>query len=666
MKKIILFFLLIPILSFSQKKESQMRIDSLLTVFSIMKDDTVKVNLINKLTSKTSFLNFDQVIRKKLIDQNLITAIKINYIQGEGDAYISLGKYYAYEFIKDKALENLNKALVIFTNLKKPEKISKLFNSIGNIYADYNEYPKSLTYYFKAAKINLQIKSYNKLAANYTNIASIYNGLNNTIKSIQYGNSAIKYGKLTNDESLLISNYVLFTQIYTKSNNLKLADRYVNEAYRLSIKNNDFNNIAVCLIGLGNVQKKKGNYLEAIKKTSEALKKFSSIENSLGMASAYSEIGLNYFLLFEKSKKLDYLTKSKYNLNQSNKIYIENELTDGLSENYNQLSKINEIEKNFEESLINFKLYTKFKDSVFNSDNKETIKNLEDKREIELRDKELKINKLSLESKEKQKWFYILGIGFLTILGGLLFYQNRKRKQINSKLETLNQNLDQANKTKTRFFNILNHDLRSPVANLIHFLHLQNDNPELLDEETKNRMQTKTITGAENLLSSMEDILLWSKGQMENFKPQPKNFTINKLFEDTKKVFSGYLKIDFEYHNPENLELFTDENYLKTIVRNLTSNAINILAEFVTSSAVEKRIIWKAYKNENQTYLSITDNGSGSSQEKFKALYDDTEVVGIKSGLGLHLIRDLAKAIDCEISVDSKIGIGTTFILKLK
>ena len=89
----------------------------------------------------------------------------------------------------------------------------------------------------------------------------------------------------------------------------------------------------------------------------------------------------------------------------------------------------------------------------------------------------------------------------------------------------MNQELDEANKIKARFFSILNHDLRSPVSNLIHFLHLQKENPELIDEATALRMQTKVITGAENLLSSMEDILLWSKGQMENFKPHFKEIS---------------------------------------------------------------------------------------------------------------------------------------------
>ena len=147
---------------------------------------------------------------------------------------------------------------------------------------------------------------------------------------------------------------------------------------------------------------------------------------------------------------------------------------------------------------------------------------------------------------------------------------------------------------------------------------------------------------------------------MENFKPQPKNINVNQLFDDTRKVFSGYQNIKFEYLNPENIEIFTDENYLKTIVRNLTSNAINVF-----KSTSNPTITWKAWQENGNSFLSITDNGPGASSEQFKALYDEKEVIGIKTGLGLHLIRDLAKAINCKILVDSKINSGTTFTLKL-
>ena len=53
-----------------------------------------------------------------------------------------------------------------------------------------------------------------------------------------------------------------------------------------------------------------------------------------------------------------------------------------------------------------------------------------------------------------------------------------------------------------------NNDLRSPFYNLIHFLHLKKENPQLLDDQIKANIEKKTMKSAENLVSSMEDMLL--------------------------------------------------------------------------------------------------------------------------------------------------------------
>ncbi len=335
---------------------------------------------------------------------------------------------------------------------------------------------------------------------------------------------------------------------------------------------------------------------------------------------------------------------------------------------YEKLSEAYTLQGNNALALSAYKQHIKLKDSVFNEKNHRDLIRKEQKYHFQKTqdsirletEKEIAIRDATLEANQRQKWFYFAGILGLAVIGGLLFYQNQLRKRKNSELQVLNKELDQANQVKTRFFSILNHDLRSPVSNLIQFLHLKTDAPEALDEATKNRLEQKSIQGAENLLVTMEDLLLWSKGQMENFQPQPQKVQVSKLFADTQKVFSGYQNIRFEYDNPENLEIFTDENYLKTIIRNLTSNAINAF-----TSTENPQISWKASREKGKTILSITDNGLGAESEKFKALYDEKEVVGIQSGLGLHLIRDLAKAINCEIDVNSQKGKGTQITLRL-
>ena len=102
-------------------------------------------------------------------------------------------------------------------------------------------------------------------------------------------------------------------------------------------------------------------------------------------------------------------------------------------------------------SLDYHKKYTYTKDLVFNKKNKQTLETLENKREISLRDNQIKINKLSLEAKQRQKWYFIFGLLSLGIIGVLLFYQSSNRRKTNEKLQILNSELDESNKAKTRF-----------------------------------------------------------------------------------------------------------------------------------------------------------------------------------------------------------------------
>ncbi|MGF1556184.1 HAMP domain-containing sensor histidine kinase [Paucihalobacter sp.] len=331
---------------------------------------------------------------------------------------------------------------------------------------------------------------------------------------------------------------------------------------------------------------------------------------------------------------------------------------------YNLLAKNTELAGDYKLALHYKTLEGDQRDRIRSE---QMVKNIAEQKvlfETEKKEKENELlaieNALINQQKNNQLKIFVLGLFFLTSIGMLLFFQNRQRKKANTKLTILNKELDKANKVKTRFFSILNHDLRSPVANLISFLNLQKNSPELLDEATKKRMDEKTIHTAENLLQSMEDMLLWSKGQMEHFAPQFRKVAVSILFIDNQKVFSGYNRIEIKYIIDENMEIVTDENYLKTILRNLTSNAINAI-----KSVENPKIIWKAWQKNSNNFISITDNGQGASKEKLQALFDENTVVGIQSGLGLHLIRDWAKQINCIIDVESQPGIGTTFILKL-
>jgi signal transduction histidine kinase len=322
------------------------------------------------------------------------------------------------------------------------------------------------------------------------------------------------------------------------------------------------------------------------------------------------------------------------------------------------LAELQALKGDYKNAYLNFREYQTVQDSLFSQESKNKIAGLEGEREIALRDKEIQINRLALETQKNRQIGLVIGVALLAVIGGLLYWQSRTRKRSNIKLLHLNSELDEANQVKARFFAILSHDLRSPVANLVNFLHLQREAPDLITREMADAHEKRITGSAEALLETMESMLIWSKSQMQQFKPQARPVAVSELFEYIDKFFSGTSGVTFSFENPSSLVVVTDEDYLKTIMQNLTSNAVKALRQ-----TTDAQIRWEARKENEVIVLAITDNGPGASEAQLDALYSDQVSIGIKSGLGLHLIRDLAKAISCQISVKPNSERGMVFRL---
>lgn len=319
---------------------------------------------------------------------------------------------------------------------------------------------------------------------------------------------------------------------------------------------------------------------------------------------------------------------------------------------------------NWKEAFRYQQEYAKIQDQLAGEKSKKNVAEMEALYQNERKQGEINklsarntINQLKIAETNQQLIYLLLVIAAVLIIGFLFFVQSRNRKRHNAQLRLLNEELKKMDANKTRFFSIINHDLRSPVANLIHFLQLQKESPELFDEATKQRLEHKTMEGAENLLRSMEDMLLWSKGQMQQFKPVIEELKISDVFAELEIYFDSNSGMKLVVDKTSPVLLATDRNYLLTILRNLTSNAIKALGK------IENPVVhWSVAETRDSTILVIEDNGPGAAKSQFKALYDASEVVGIKTGLGLHLIRDLAQAIDCKVEVSTETS-GTTISL---
>jgi len=277
-------------------------------------------------------------------------------------------------------------------------------------------------------------------------------------------------------------------------------------------------------------------------------------------------------------------------------------------------------------------------------------------------DKENRLNVLELENASRTRLLLVLGLAALGIISLLLYFIYRNKEKLNrvlgernDKLDELNRDLAQANETKARLFGIISHDLRSPVGKIVSLLQLQKERPDLLNEEARQKHDDRLKKASENVLETMEDLLLWSKSQMQNFTPEFRPVKIADIVQKEIDLLKEQLEeqsIRIDCRVPGSFIQDTDENFLAVIIRNLLQNAAkysdgNKLIT-ITSSAQK---------------LTITNPSSKAAAESLNRRLDNTKVDSSASGLGLQIAADLATRIHTRLFFREDPGSDLTAVL---
>ncbi|GAA5091070.1 hypothetical protein GCM10023210_17980 [Chryseobacterium ginsengisoli] len=602
--------------------------------------------------------------------KNLALIKKENWNSKKGKTLLGLVSFYTEKNTINQALKYNKESFAINTKNNDEYTLADNYYMFGRLSHQKGEHAEAVKNYLKS--IDLGTKSKNLWIVNsaYRSLAFLYLDESNKEKSYENINKALRAAQESNSQEALGFCYGVLAEIDRSLGKLKEAQINFEKAdqYFKNTQNEYGQAWLFTNWSLLDVNKLMESYQMQLK--AQEIWDKTSPNHYMSVANHYN-IAYTYLDFYKQYGK--YQNQLKWNKNQllkeaqkefdiSKNIAEKNNNKQWVMFNYLGMSELSRLKGDLDDYAENIQEYYNTKDSIYSQSRKNEMAKLESQKIVEQKNKEIILNKLIIKNKEREKLYYILGLFALLIIGVLMFFLYKQSKKNSDRLQKLNTELDKANKTNMKFFGILNHDLRSPVAGLISFLHLQKEAPEMMDDETKIRLENKVINASEKLLQQMEDLLLWSKGQMDNFSPEIKTVFIKDIFKDIEENFSWLENIEFKFDFPENMTISTDQEYLKTITRNLTNNAVKVLEQ----KEGEKIILWKAFSDEKNNYLSITDNGEGASIEKFKALFDDSVTIGTKKGLGLHLIRDLSKAINMEIEVKSEQNKGSTITLSSK
>ncbi len=239
-----------------------------------------------------------------------------------------------------------------------------------------------------------------------------------------------------------------------------------------------------------------------------------------------------------------------------------------------------------------------------------------------------------------------------------------RRKANEKEIMELNEKLKILNTDKDRFISILAHDLKNPFNTILGLLELLSKNIDKYEihkiEDFINRIKKSAL----NTFNLLDDLLMWVRSQSGKltFEPQELNFTdVCNGVIDILKINAINKKISINHALPNEISVFTDINMLKTILRNLVSNAIKF-----TNKGGKIEIF--AEQELSFTTITVSDNGTGIKPETLAKLFDSSQkntTAGTENesgtGLGLLLCKEFIEKSGGKIWVESEVGKGSKF-----
>lgn len=235
----------------------------------------------------------------------------------------------------------------------------------------------------------------------------------------------------------------------------------------------------------------------------------------------------------------------------------------------------------------------------------------------------------------------------------------------NNQISQQKERLKRINDVKDRLFSIISHDLRSPMTSLSSVVDLMKLNA--LTEAESTELANKIGRTLNNTSQLLDNLLYWSKNQMEGIKIQPEKFNIHELIERNIQLLDEAIKekeLDIILNYGDDSEVLADTDMIDLVLRNILSNAIKF-------SYQKKSIVISTEVIDLAMSVSIKDEGVGIEQEDITKLFRQDTIhtsIGTQSekgtGLGLVLCHDFLDMNGGKIQMASQ-GDGTTVTIYL-
>lgn len=615
-----LFFILTFSLGYSQS------LDSLESTLRGSISGTERINLLCDLSNK--YLAYKPRLAKEYANEALKLSKEIGYKKGEA---LALNRISDYEFRQSNyadAAEISSEVVKIAIEMNDSMMLANAYRVLGNINnAGLERYDVAEEYQLKAYDIYSKLNDRVNVAATCGSLSWIY-----AMTSLE-----LDRANDLADEGIMISREISHHQflgynlnskalIYKQLKKLDSALIYLDLSNEAAAQANDLTVISYNNSIKGDIYLDRNDPNKAIEFYSLAMDQSKPlavrevIKNAYkGLASAYAKIG-NHGKAYEN-------------------LIAHNQLRDSL---FNQHTAQRAImaEKAFQDARQKSQIA-----------------------ELQLANEQERTGKLVFT--------ILFGVSIIfSIAVYLLVSRNaRTRKIANQLLEEKNEEIAKqnaelvaVNNTKDKLFSIVGHDLRSPVTSLKSLLSMVSKN-EVSPEEFR-MIAPKLNRQVIGINETLENILHWSKSQLQGWTQNVDTCNLHDLVGKTKELFqvvADEKNITVENNVARSLSIQCDCNQLELILRNLIHNAIKY-------TPAGGNVSIHTAVNEASFNICVSDNGIGMTSSQIQKLlspsdtYTTPGTLGEKgTGLGIYLCKEMAEFNGGSLTVESQIEKGSTF-----
>lgn len=241
----------------------------------------------------------------------------------------------------------------------------------------------------------------------------------------------------------------------------------------------------------------------------------------------------------------------------------------------------------------------------------------------------------------------------------------KKIRKTEEELKQKNALLEEASKSKDKLLSIITHDLRSPMSSVVGLLTMLSNEYDEFGEKQRKEYLRICQENTSTTFQLIETVLAWAQSQTNKRSVSAIHCNVSELVQSSIEPLQSVAKaknIIMENSVPGNIEFYADPDMMKTVVRNLVSNAIKFSYK---GSTVEIGIMGD--QSDAAIKLYVKDKGvgiSGKDQEKILDIQTGYTTPGTDNekgtGFGLILCQEFVEKNGGELRIESEHDKGTT------